>query len=510
MNCRGTVVAIILTTVSLLITYRQPSLGQETSAEYEILKTRIISEYHGQYSCTQGITNVTIQFLRPEPSSDAVAIFKFEPSNSNQQAPRGAFLLRGTVDFNDGSFDLRPLSWLSQPPDYAMVGLSGTSSDEGKTLNGTILYPGCSWFSVTRIGARSAVAPDSDQKSISEWETELVNLLTANKKYPAGAISRGEQGTVVVSLTIDRNGQLIASQIKRHSGSSSLDSEVVDLLRRSQPFPPLPTNYTKDQIDLTLPIKFSLPIVPAVSNSPQTPKIPIGPEAARSLSSGAATSKENEKEVASKKDIWGFYPGMDNEQFGAKGIENKLYCKFWKFKDNLKFSYPFNDAEGNYCYVGHAGKIGRDLPDFAFYNTQYLSPNVIWKIQYHFASGKSRSDMISAISTAYNVQPISESLDSPKPSGNYLADVLREYQGPMIKLCLVGVGTEDPIVPSQLIAVWKLGQSEPLVLTSGQSTTQNGIEIPRWNLMLCDEKILADEKEAYQQKQRDLGPPTRF
>jgi hypothetical protein len=167
---RSIAAAIVLMGASLIVCLK-PSMAEVDSAEHDSLEGRVISEYGGQYSCIQGITGLTIQFLRPEADSQAVAIFKFGPSYSNQQIPRGAFLLRGAVNFKDGLLDLRPLSWISQPPGYSMVGLSGTSSDEGKTFNGKVLFPGCSSFSITRgaagLGPEAEAANEREQKLAS-------------------------------------------------------------------------------------------------------------------------------------------------------------------------------------------------------------------------------------------------------------------------------------------------------------------------------------------------------
>jgi hypothetical protein len=136
----------------------QPQIGQQSQSS-------IVAEYHGHFTCTQGITNLTIQFLKPTPGSVAVAIFKFGPSNSNPNVPFGAFFLQGGVNFRDGRLELQPLSWLSQPQRYVMVGLSGTSSDEGKTFKGKVLGPNCTEFSITRTSTALSSPPNVSAKN---------------------------------------------------------------------------------------------------------------------------------------------------------------------------------------------------------------------------------------------------------------------------------------------------------------------------------------------------------
>jgi hypothetical protein len=159
---------IIAGMVSLACSATALGQGQAPSST-NISKDKIISEYNGAYRCAQGDTSLTLQFLRPEAGSDAVAIFKFGPSSSNQAVSSGAFLLRGTVNWKDGTLDLHPLSWLSQPVGYLMVGLSGRSNDGGKTFEGRVVGPaGCSQFSLTRTSVTPAARDQSARAKIGQ------------------------------------------------------------------------------------------------------------------------------------------------------------------------------------------------------------------------------------------------------------------------------------------------------------------------------------------------------
>lgn len=98
----------------------------------------------------------------------------------------------------------------------------------------------------------------SSSESLLQWEKQVVDILSRNKRYPADSMSMGEEGTAVVAFTLDRSGHLINSRIDQSSGSTLLDNEVIDLLNRTQPFPSLPSDYVGTQIKLSLPIRFSL------------------------------------------------------------------------------------------------------------------------------------------------------------------------------------------------------------------------------------------------------------
>jgi periplasmic protein TonB len=92
----------------------------------------------------------------------------------------------------------------------------------------------------------------------ASWTTSLMRQLQRAKRYPASAQAHKEEGTVLLSFSIDRNGHVLAHSIVRSSGHAALDNEVLDMIMRAQPLPPFPESMTQAQIDLTVPIRFSL------------------------------------------------------------------------------------------------------------------------------------------------------------------------------------------------------------------------------------------------------------
>ena len=90
------------------------------------------------------------------------------------------------------------------------------------------------------------------------WQTALVRHLQQYKRYPSDAQSRGEDGVVMLSFTVDRTGRVLARQIARSSGHRELDNEVMSMIERAQPLPPFPATMPQATLDLTVPIRFSL------------------------------------------------------------------------------------------------------------------------------------------------------------------------------------------------------------------------------------------------------------
>lgn len=90
------------------------------------------------------------------------------------------------------------------------------------------------------------------------WESLLLKHLQEFKSYPSDARRRNEQGVVLLAFSIDRNGHVVSRHIAKSSGFATLDAEVLALVERAQPMPAFPPSMTEAQLDLTVPIRFSL------------------------------------------------------------------------------------------------------------------------------------------------------------------------------------------------------------------------------------------------------------
>ena len=99
-----------------------------------------------------------------------------------------------------------------------------------------------------------AAAPHIDPS----WTTLLFKQLQRFKNYPSGARARNEQGVVMLTFTVDRDGHVLSRQIVTGSGYADLDAEVLTMLERAQPLPAFPASMTQAQQDFSVPIRFSL------------------------------------------------------------------------------------------------------------------------------------------------------------------------------------------------------------------------------------------------------------
>ncbi len=94
--------------------------------------------------------------------------------------------------------------------------------------------------------------------AIPKWRHRLETVLERNKRYPAEAQRRNEQGEALVSFVIDMQGKLVSSSIVCGSGFAALDQETLDLLQRSSPFPPPPDGLPGGSVRIEAPVRFNL------------------------------------------------------------------------------------------------------------------------------------------------------------------------------------------------------------------------------------------------------------
>ncbi|HXQ82868.1 MAG TPA: energy transducer TonB [Xanthobacteraceae bacterium] len=92
----------------------------------------------------------------------------------------------------------------------------------------------------------------------ASWQTGLVKHLQQYKRYPSEAQSRGEEGVVLLSFSVDRDGHVLERHVLHSSGYPALDEEVMSMIQRAEPLPPFPPSMPEPKLDLTVPIRFSL------------------------------------------------------------------------------------------------------------------------------------------------------------------------------------------------------------------------------------------------------------
>jgi protein TonB len=62
----------------------------------------------------------------------------------------------------------------------------------------------------------------------------------------------------LLRFTLDRTGGISNARIERGSGHADLDEEVLALVQRAQPLPPIPADIAANTLDIEVPVKFAL------------------------------------------------------------------------------------------------------------------------------------------------------------------------------------------------------------------------------------------------------------
>jgi protein TonB len=115
----------------------------------------------------------------------------------------------------------------------------------------------------TADASRSKPSPLDQQGNHARDSTalylrELAERLSQVKRYPQLAVALREEGTVLLSFQIDRDGRLLAWHIASSSGHYDLDSEVQRMIAEAAPFPPFPPSWHQSEDVFRVPIGFYL------------------------------------------------------------------------------------------------------------------------------------------------------------------------------------------------------------------------------------------------------------
>ncbi|WP_054113638.1 TonB family protein [Marinagarivorans algicola] len=98
----------------------------------------------------------------------------------------------------------------------------------------------------------------ADLLSRQLYISKLTKWTGKTTKYPNSALRKSEQGTVRMTVTIDRKGKVIDQAITETSGVKSLDRAAQKAIRGASPYPAVPETITGDSFIFTVPIVFAL------------------------------------------------------------------------------------------------------------------------------------------------------------------------------------------------------------------------------------------------------------
>jgi periplasmic protein TonB len=87
---------------------------------------------------------------------------------------------------------------------------------------------------------------------------EAIKMINKTVRYPASAQQKGQEGSVRVTVTLDRQGNIINIVASEPGKYQVLTKEAMAAIKRAAPFQPLPDAIQSDSIAFTAPIRFTL------------------------------------------------------------------------------------------------------------------------------------------------------------------------------------------------------------------------------------------------------------
>jgi hypothetical protein len=111
----------------------------------------LVGTWRGSYGCIQGDTGLLITITDVDGLSFE-GEFAFYALPDNPSVPDGRFAITGTYHPRSRGVEIEGARWLQRPNDYSTAGLSGTLSEDQRTIAGKVLYSGCAGFHLTIEG----------------------------------------------------------------------------------------------------------------------------------------------------------------------------------------------------------------------------------------------------------------------------------------------------------------------------------------------------------------------
>lgn len=108
-----------------------------------------------------------------------------------------------------------------------------------------------------KTGERTGAPPQQASDISPRWRSALAAWLHARKSYPHEARTRGDQGGAAVRFTVTRDGQVVAVELVRGSGSPILDQAVRAMLDGAR-VPAFPPDMAHERITVTVQINYNL------------------------------------------------------------------------------------------------------------------------------------------------------------------------------------------------------------------------------------------------------------
>lgn len=105
---------------------------------------------------------------------------------------------------------------------------------------------------------RIAARPDPSPNIMALYGARVSAHVQKNLRYPLASLRRDERGTAYVVLTLNRSGKVLSYTLETGTKRRLLDDEALAVVARSSPMPAFPDEIDHSEMELRLPVVFSL------------------------------------------------------------------------------------------------------------------------------------------------------------------------------------------------------------------------------------------------------------
>jgi protein TonB len=93
---------------------------------------------------------------------------------------------------------------------------------------------------------------------LSRYVSKIRVMIAENKQYPKRARYLGQEGTVVLKITIEKSGKIKKLKVEKAPNSQILVNASKDLLKKIVKFPSIPDDVLLQELSLNIPIVYQL------------------------------------------------------------------------------------------------------------------------------------------------------------------------------------------------------------------------------------------------------------
>ncbi|VAW94950.1 hypothetical protein MNBD_GAMMA23-1882 [hydrothermal vent metagenome] len=97
-----------------------------------------------------------------------------------------------------------------------------------------------------------------DKVATARYEQLLAAWLEKHKKYPVRAKRLRIEGEGLLRILIDRSGQTRQVSLEQRTGNRWLDKAALAMAKRANPFPPMPEDDPRRELEFFVPVAFVL------------------------------------------------------------------------------------------------------------------------------------------------------------------------------------------------------------------------------------------------------------